>query len=43
MTAAAPTLEQLRVLATVADTGSFSAAAKRLGRSQPVVVFEITE
>jgi DNA-binding transcriptional LysR family regulator len=42
MSAAAPTLEQLRVLAAVVDTGSFSAAAKRLGRSQPVVSYMIT-
>ena len=42
MTTAAPTLEQLRVLAAVADAGSFSGAALRLGRSQPVVSYMIT-
>lgn len=36
-----PTLEQLRVLTAVADAGSFSGAAKRLGRSQPVVSYMV--
>ena len=36
-----PTLEQLRVLAVVAETGSFSAAAKRLRRSQPTISYII--
>ena len=42
MTTATPTLEQLRVLAAVADAGSFSGAAARLGRSQPVVSYMVT-
>lgn len=37
-----PTLDQLRVLAAVADTGSFSGAAKRLARSQPVISYTMT-
>jgi DNA-binding transcriptional LysR family regulator len=37
-----PTLEQLRVLTVVADEGSFSGAARRLGRSQPVVSYMMT-
>jgi len=41
VTSAAPTLEQLRVLAAVADAGSFSSAAVRLGRSQPVVSYMV--
>ena len=31
------TLDQLRILITVAETGSFSAAARRLGRVQSAV------
>lgn len=42
MTAITPTLEQLRVLTAVADAGSFSGAAARLGRSQPVVSYMVT-
>jgi DNA-binding transcriptional LysR family regulator len=34
-----PTLDQLRVLATVAESGSFSAAARRLNRAQSVVSY----
>jgi DNA-binding transcriptional LysR family regulator len=41
MSVVAPTLEQLRVLAVVAETGSFSAAAKRLRRSQPTISYII--
>jgi DNA-binding transcriptional LysR family regulator len=37
-----PTLDQLRVLATVAETGSFSAAARRLNRAQSVVSYTMT-
>jgi len=36
-----PSLEQLRVLAAVADTGSFSEAARRLGKAQSVVSYAI--
>lgn len=36
-----PTLDQLRVLAAVAETGSFSAAARRLNRQQSVVSYAI--
>ncbi|MGE6191093.1 LysR family transcriptional regulator [Stutzerimonas stutzeri] len=36
-----PSLDQLRVLAEVVDCGSFSAAARRLGRSQPVISYSI--
>jgi DNA-binding transcriptional LysR family regulator len=36
-----PTLDQLRVLATVAETGSFSAAARRLNRAQSVISYTI--
>lgn len=36
-----PTLDQLRVLATVAEAGSFSAAARRLGRAQSVISYTI--
>jgi DNA-binding transcriptional LysR family regulator len=36
-----PTLEQLRTLVAVADAGSFSAAGRRLARSQPVVSYMI--
>ena len=31
------TLDQLRVLITIADTGSFSAAGRRLGRAQSAI------
>jgi DNA-binding transcriptional LysR family regulator len=41
MSAPTPSLDQLRTLVAVADTGSFSAAARRLGRSQPVVSYAI--
>ncbi len=34
-----PTLDQLRVLAAIADTGSFSAAARRLRRAQSVISY----
>jgi DNA-binding transcriptional LysR family regulator len=36
-----PTLDQLHVLVAVADTGSFSAAARRLNRAQSVVSYTI--
>ncbi len=36
-----PTLDQLRVLAAIADEGSFSAAARRLRRSQSVISYTI--
>lgn len=36
-----PTLDQLHVLATVAETGSFSAAARRLHRAQSVISYAI--
>lgn len=36
-----PTLDQLRVLLAVAETGSFSAAARRLRRAQSVVSYTI--
>jgi DNA-binding transcriptional LysR family regulator len=36
-----PTLDQLQVFVTVAETGSFSAAARRLNRSQSVVSYTI--
>jgi DNA-binding transcriptional LysR family regulator len=38
---ATPTLDQLRVLVAVVDEGSFSAAARRLNRSQSVVSYGI--
>ncbi|HSI56150.1 MAG TPA: LysR family transcriptional regulator [Ideonella sp.] len=41
MTVTSPTLEQLRTLVAVADAGSFSAAARRLDRSQPVISYTI--
>src|SRR5438132_7127360 len=41
MSTPVPSLEQLRVLVEVADSGSFSAAGRRLGRSQPVVSYAI--
>jgi DNA-binding transcriptional LysR family regulator len=34
-----PTLDQLRVLAAIADTGSFSAAARQLRRAQSVISY----
>jgi DNA-binding transcriptional LysR family regulator len=37
-----PTLDQLRVFATVVDTGSFAAAARHLHRSQPVISYNIS-
>ena len=36
-----PTLDQLRVLAAVAEAGSFSAAARRLRRTQSVISYTI--
>ena len=36
-----PTLDQLRVLAAVAEAGSFSAAARRLHRAQSVISYAI--
>lgn len=36
-----PTLDQLQVFLTVADTGSFSAAARQLNRAQSVVSYTI--
>jgi DNA-binding transcriptional LysR family regulator len=36
-----PSFEQLQVLATVAETGSFSAAARQLGRAQSVISYAI--
>ena len=36
-----PTLDQLRVLVTVAETGSFAAAARRLNRATSVVSYTI--
>lgn len=36
-----PTLDQLRVLAAVADTGSFSAAARQLNRAQSVISYAV--
>lgn len=36
-----PSIDQLRVLVEVVECGSFSAAARRLGRSQPVVSYNI--
>lgn len=38
---ATPSLDQLRVLTEVVDCGSFSAAARRLGRTQPVISYSI--
>lgn len=36
-----PSLDQLKIMVAVVDTGSFSAAAKMLHRSQPVVSYAI--
>lgn len=36
-----PTLDQLRVLAAVAETGSFSAAGRRLRRTQSVISYTV--
>jgi DNA-binding transcriptional LysR family regulator len=36
-----PTLDQLRVLAAIADAGSFSAAARRLRRAQSVISYSV--
>ena len=36
-------LDQLHVLVTVVDQGSFSAAARKLGRAQSVVSYAIQE
>jgi DNA-binding transcriptional LysR family regulator len=38
-----PSLDQLRVLAVVAETGSFSAAARRLHRTQSVISYTIAQ
>ncbi len=40
---ASPDLTALRVFVTVAETGSFSAAAKRLGRAQSAISFIVRE
>jgi DNA-binding transcriptional LysR family regulator len=37
-----PTLDQLRVLASIADAGSFSAAARKLRRAQSVISYTMT-
>lgn len=36
-----PTLDQLRILVTVADAGSFTAAARRMNRAQSVVSYAL--
>jgi DNA-binding transcriptional LysR family regulator len=36
-----PTLDQLRILLTIVETGSFSAAARRLNRAQSVISYGI--
>ncbi|TIM11654.1 LysR family transcriptional regulator [Mesorhizobium sp.] len=36
-----PTLDQLQILVTVADTGSFSAAGRKLNRAQSVISYTI--
>jgi DNA-binding transcriptional LysR family regulator len=36
-----PTLDQLKVLATIVDCGSFAAAAKRLGRATSVISYTV--
>ena len=36
-----PTLDQLQVLVAVADTGSFSAAGRKLNRAQSVISYAI--
>lgn len=41
-TPGAPSLDHLRVFAAVVDAGSFSAAAKQMGRTQPVISYAIT-
>ncbi|MCW6509780.1 LysR family transcriptional regulator [Lichenifustis flavocetrariae] len=38
-----PSFEQLQVLITVADTGSFSAAARRLNRAQSVISYAVAQ
>jgi len=38
-----PTLDQLRVLAAVAEQGSFSAAARMLGRAQSVISYTVAQ
>lgn len=38
-----PTLDQLRVLVAIAETGSFSAAARCLGRAQSVISYTISQ
>lgn len=42
-TVGTPSLEQLGIFAAVADAGSFSAAARRLGRAQSVVSYGIAQ
>jgi DNA-binding transcriptional LysR family regulator len=37
-----PTLDQLRVLAAIADAGSFSAAARKLRRTQSVISYAVS-
>ncbi len=37
-----PTLDQLQVFLAVAETGSFSAAARRLNRAQSVISYTIS-
>lgn len=37
-----PSLDHLRIFATVVDAGSFSAAARRINKSQPAVSYAIT-
>ena len=36
-----PTLDQMQILVAVADTGSFSAAGRRLNRAQSVISYSI--
>ncbi|TKB24199.1 MAG: LysR family transcriptional regulator, partial [Mesorhizobium sp.] len=36
-----PTLDQLQILVAVADTGSFSAAGRKLSRAQSVISYAI--
>ncbi len=38
-----PSFEQLQVLTTVAETGSFSAAARRLNRAQSVISYTVAQ
>ena len=41
MSVGTPSLDQLAVLAAVAEAGSFSAAARRLGRAQSVISYSV--